>query len=81
MILPMDGDIVLNMINNWSPSLATMRGPGNFPFTDTMLFVWHRRVTILQFYLKNSLTVRKLKMMNTSMKISRQNQIKHTSNS
>ena len=28
-----------------SPSLATMRGPGNCPFTVKMLFVWHSLVT------------------------------------
>jgi hypothetical protein len=33
------------VITRRSPSLATMRGPGNFPLTVTMLLVWQRRVT------------------------------------
>ena len=28
-----------------SPSLATKRGPGNFPFTLRMVLVWHNLVT------------------------------------
>lgn len=35
-----------------SPSLASMRGPGNNPFTVTMLFVWHNRVTFCNLIYK-----------------------------
>lgn len=33
------------LISKRSPSLATILGPGNCPFTVTMLFVWHSLVT------------------------------------
>ena len=39
------GTLLTTLISNRSPSLATIRGPGNLPFTVTMLLVWHKRVT------------------------------------
>lgn len=33
------------LISSLSPSLAIILGPGNCPFTVTMLFVWHNLVT------------------------------------
>lgn len=39
------GTWLVTLIRRRSPSLATMRGPGNCPFTVTMLSVWHSLVT------------------------------------
>ena len=39
------GTWLMTLMSRRSPSLATIRGPGNFPFTVTMLLVWHSRVT------------------------------------
>lgn len=39
------GTWLTTLIRTLSPSLATMRGPGNWPFTVTMLLLWHNRVT------------------------------------
>ena len=37
------------LIRRRSPSLATMRGLGNWPFIVTIVFVWHSRVTFWYF--------------------------------
>lgn len=44
----------VTLIKRRSPSLATMRGPGNWPFTVTMLLVWHNRVTFCMVICNNS---------------------------
>jgi len=41
----LSGTWLVTLMRRRSPSLATMRGPGNCPFTVTMLFVWHSLVT------------------------------------
>lgn len=39
--------LLTTLTTNLSPSLATTRGPGNFPFTVITLFVWHNLVTFV----------------------------------
>ena len=43
------------LMRRLSPSLATIRGPGNFPFTVTMLLVWHKRVTFCSLIYKKKI--------------------------
>ena len=44
-MLMLFGTWLTTLTNNLSPSLAMTGGPGNLPFTVTMLFVWHSLVT------------------------------------
>lgn len=56
------------LIRSVSPSLATIRGPGNCPFTVTMLFVWHNRVTFSNLIYKTRQSFNNIKEIKTKKK-------------